>query len=457
MVPQTAIEQLKTRLRGQLLRPEDLGYDTARQIWNRMIDKRPALIARCGGTGDVVHSVKFAQEHDLTVAVRGGGHNIAGKCLSDGGLVIDLSGMKGVRVDPARRTARAEAGVKLGEFDRETQAFGLATTLGIATDTGIAGITLGGGYGWLAGKYGLACDNLLSADVVTADGELLVASETENADLFWGVRGGGGNFGVVTSFEYRLHAVNGVLGGAVFYPLSKGREALRLFHDFSSTAPDEISAFIAAAALNGTACVGIAVCYCGPAGRGEQLLAPLRRLSTPLADMIQERSYVEMQSMFDDLFSPGRLYYWKSSLLRKVDDGVIDTLLEYAQAMPLTPGSFIYMQQLHGAASRVGAGDTAFPHRYDHYNCGPLAAWDSPADSEKNIRWARQCWEAMQAFYEHGAYVNDLGDEGEARVREAFGGNYDRLLVLKKKYDPTNFFQMNQNIRPDAERVIGAA
>jgi len=458
MVTTKAIEHLRTRLRGQLFGPDDQGYDEARSIWNGMVDKRPGLIARCGGADDVARSIGFAREHHLTVSVRGGGHNIAGKCLVDAGLVIDLSAMKQVRVDPGHSTARAEAGVKLGEFDRETQAFGLATTLGVASDTGIAGITLGGGYGWLAGKYGLACDNLLSADVITADGESLKASETENPDLFWGVRGGGGNFGVVTSFEYRLHPVGRVIGGAIFYPLSKAREALRLFDDFSSGIPDEISTWILpAAALNGAVCVGMALCYCGPLSQGEQLLTPLRALGTPLVDWIQERSYVEMQSMFDGLFTPGRRYYWKSSLLRKIEERAVDAMTEYARVMPLTAGSFIYMQQLHGAASRVGAGATAFPHRYDHYNCGPLAGWDDPAETEKNVRWARQCWEALQPFYERRAYVNDLGDEGDQRVKDAFGENYNRLLALKKKYDPTNFFRMNQNVRPDPERVVGAA
>ena len=458
MVQQAATESLKKHLRGQLLCQDDPGYNEARKIWNGMIDRRPALVARCSGAGDVVNSIKFAREHDLTVAVRGGGHNIAGKCVPEGGFLIDLSGMKGVRVDLSRRRARSEAGVKLGEFDRETQAFGLATTLGIASDTGIAGITLGGGYGWLAGKHGMACDNLLSADVVTANGELIVASATENPDLFWGVRGGGGNFGVVTSFEYQLHPVGHVFGGAVFYPLSMGRQAIPAFHEFATIAPDEISTFIApAAALGGTPATGIAVCYCGDATRGEQLLAPIRKLGTPLADLIQERTYVEMQSMFDDLFTPGRMYYWKSSLIRKIDEGFIETALEHAKGMPLTNGSFIYMQQLHGKASRVGVSDTAFPHRYDHYNCGPLAGWDSPAETEKNVRWARQCWEALQPFYERSAYVNDLGDEGDQRVREAFGENYQRLVALKKKYDPTNFFHMNQNVSPDVEQVAGVA
>jgi hypothetical protein len=261
----------------------------------------------------------------------------------------------------------------------------------------------------------------------------------------------------VTSFEYQLHPVGRVLGGAIFYPTDKGREALRLFDEFSRGAPDEVSAFLAGAALGGTPCVGIAVCYSGALAEGENTLAPLRRLGTPMADMIQERSYVEMQGMFDDFFTPGRLYHWKSSLIRKLEDGAIDVVLEYTRSIPLTPGSFIYMQQLHGAASRVGAGDTAFPHRFDHYNCGPLAAWDDPAETAKNLRWMRDCWNALQPFYERSAYVNDLGDEGDQRVREAFGQNYGQLLSLKRKYDPTNFFHMNQNVRPDTERVVGAA
>ena len=458
MVPSSALENLKRNFRGQVLRPEDPGYDQARKLWNGMIDKRPDLIATCHGAGDVVNTVKFAREHDLTVAVRGGGHNIAGKCVPDGGLLIDLSGMKGVRVDPAHCTVRAQSGVKLGEFDRETHAFGLATTLGIATDTGIAAITLGGGYGWLAGKFGMACDNLISADVVTAEGELLVASENTNPDLFWGVRGGGGNFGVVTSFEYQLHPLNRIYVGVVFYPFSAVRQAMPVFHELSSNAPDELSTFIApAAALGGTPATGIAVCYCGDPSRGEQVVAPLRKLGTPLADLIQQRSYVEMQTLFDDLFTPGRMYYWKSSLIRNVNDEFTEVVLEHAKNMPMTTGSFIYMQQLHGAATRVRPTDTAFPHRYDHYNCGPLAGWDSPAETEKNLLWARQCWDALQPFYDRSAYVNDLGEEGEQRVREAFGENYPRLLALKKKYDPTNFFHMNQNVAPDPVRAEGAA
>lgn len=450
MLTEAAINGFKTRLRGELLRPTDNGYDEARKVWNRMIDKRPALIARCAGAGDVVDSVKFAHEHGLLVAVRGGGHNVAGRCVCDGGLMIDLSPMKDIRVDPARRTVRAQPGVKLGEFDRETQAFGLATTLGANSDTGIAGLTLGGGYGWLDGKFGLACDNLISVDIVTANGELQTASATENQDLFWAVRGAGANFGVVTSFEYRLHPVGPVLGGMVLYPLSKGKEALRFFHEFSSTCPDEVStAGLLLTAPDGSPAVAIAACCCGSLERGEKVLKPLKTFGSPIADLIGPRSYVEMQSLFDEAWAPGQLNYWKTSLLRALSDGAAEAFVEYARARP-SPASAIYMQQLHGAASRVSATETAFPHRYDNYDCGAFAIWQNPADTGKNIRWARECWEALQPFYEGSVYVNALSDDADERVRAAYGPNYERLVALKNKYDPTNLFRLNANIKPTA-------
>jgi FAD/FMN-containing dehydrogenase len=424
-----------------------------------MVDKRPALIIRCLGTSDVVAGVRFAREHGLAPAVRGGGHSIAGKCVCDDGVLFDFSLMQGIQVDPFRRTARAQAGARLGGFDRETQVFGLATTMGIATDTGVSGLTLGGGYGWLGGKYGLACDNLTSAQVVTADGDVVTASADEHPDLFWAIRGGGGNFGIVTSLEFRVHPVGPVLGGTVFYPMSIAKQALRLFHEFSSTCPDEVTTLpVGISAPDGTPTVAIAVCYVGPPEKGEKLLRPLRRLGTAVVDMIAPRSYVEMQSLFDAMVTPGRLYYWKSSLLRVVTDGAIDTLIQHACTIPKTPGTFIYLQQLHGAASRVGVTDTAFPHRYDHYNCGAMAGWDDPSDTENNIGWVRQLWQAMEPYYERHAYVNDLGDEDEPRVRQAYGSNYDRLVEIKTKYDPTNFFNLNQNIkpRPAAPMMTGA-
>jgi hypothetical protein len=356
--------------------------------------------------------------------------------------------MKGIHVDPLRRRARAQPGLKLGEFDRETQVFGLATTMGVATDTGVAGITLGGGYGWLDGKFGLACDNLISAEVVTAEGKVLTASADENPDLFWGLRGGSGNFGIVTSFEFQLHPVGPVLGGALFYSMNVAHAAFRFVDEFSRKCPDELSTFLAGApAPDGTACVGIALCYCGKLDTGEELLKPLRKFAPPIADMVARRSYIEMQSLFDDAFTPGRFYYWKSSLLREINEGAAEVLTECTRKMPMTPGSFFYLQQLHGAASRVKSAETAFPHRYDHYNCGAMAGWDDDSDTERNIQWSRESWAAIQPFCEHDAYVNDLGEEGEERVREAYGQNYERLVALKQKYDPTNFFRMNQNIK----------
>ncbi len=449
MLSEGAIKKFASGLRGGVILTSDPLYEDARKVWNAMIDRKPRLIVRCQGTGDVVHAVNFARDHGLPLSVRGGGHSVAGNSVCEGGLMIDLSAMKRIQVDPVQLTARAQSGLKLGEFDRETQAFGLATTLGVASDTGIAGLTLGGGYGWLNGRYGLALDNVISVDVVTADGRVVPASATENEDLFWGVRGGGGNFGIVTSFDYRLHPVGpAVLGGMVLYPLSKGKEALHFFHKFSNTCPDEVSTLgVLLTAPDGNPAVAIAVCYCGPLDQGEKVLAPLRTFGPPMVDLIKPMRYVELQSFFDEAFRPGRHYYWKTSLIRDLNEGAIDTLLKYAQEMP-TPLSMIYLQQLHGAASRVGPTETAFPHRYFNYDCGPLAAWEDPAETEKCIRWARECWQAMQPFYEHSVYVNALGDEGDLRVRQAFGPNYDRLVALKNKYDPTNLFCLNPNIRP---------
>ena len=350
---EAAVAKLKASMRGELIRPEDSGYDDARKVWNGMIDKRPALIARCTGTADVIAAVTFAREHELVVAVRGGGHNYAGKSVCDDGLVIDLSAMKGIRVDPARRVANAEAGLNLGEFDRETQKFGLATTLGINTDTGIAGLTLGGGYGWLAGRFGLACDNLLSVEVVTADGQVMNASAVENEDLFWGVRGAGANFGIVTSFEYRLHPVGQVLGGLVLYPMSKGEEVLRFFDEYSSTCPDEVSTVgLLLTTPDGTPAVGIAVCYSGPLEQGEEVLKPLRTISSPLADLIAPQPYTQMQTLFDEAWAPGRLYYNKSGIVRRLGEAAIETFLEYGRAMP-TPLSGIALQQLHSPTRAI--------------------------------------------------------------------------------------------------------
>jgi FAD/FMN-containing dehydrogenase len=447
----SVVDKFAAGLRGELLRPHEHGYDAARRVWNGMVDKRPALIARCAGTADVVDSVRFAREHDLLVSVRGGGHNYAGKSVCDGGLMIDLGPMKGIHVDPALRIARAQAGLRLGEFDRETQAFGLATTLGVNTDTGIAGLTLGGGYGWLSGRYGLACDNVLAAEVVTADGRVLTVSPGGNQDLYWGIRGAGANLGIVTSFDYRLHTVGPVLGGMVIYPMARGKEALRFFDEFSSTCSDDVStAALLLTAPDGQAAVALAACYSGPLDYGEKLLKPLRTFAQPLADLIAPQPYTRVQTLFDEAWPPGRRYYNKSSVIRRLSDSAIDMLLAYGHALP-TPVSAVALQQLHGAASRVGAGETAFPHRYDHYCVYVHPATDDARESEKIIQWGRECWGGLQPFAERAVYVNALEDalaEGEERVREAYGPNYERLVMLKKTYDPTNFFTSNQNIKP---------
>ena len=443
------IDKFAAGLAGALLRPTDSGYDAARKVWNGMVDKRPALIARCAGTEDVIASVRFARDHDLLVSVRGGGHNYAGKSVCSGGLMIDLSPMKAIRVDAGRRVARAQAGLRLGEFDRETQALGLATTLGVNTDTGIAGLTLGGGYGWLGGKYGLACDNVLSLEVVTADGQLLTASPTQNEDLYWGMRGAGANLAIATSFEYRLHPVGPVLGGMVIYPIEKGRETLRFFDEFSASAPDELStAALLLTAPNGNPAVAIAVCYTGALDDAEKLVQPLRTFTTPIADLLAPQPYTQMQTLFDEAWPPGRRYYNKSSIVRRITDAASEVLVEYGRTMP-TPTSAIALQQLHGAASRVAADATAFPHRYDHLALYVHPATDDPKASDTIVRWGREAWTTLQPFVEPAVYVNALEDaleEGAHRVEQAYGKNYARLTALKRTFDPTNFFSQNQNI-----------
>ena len=449
MIPQPVLQKFRESLRGQSFCPGEPGYDNARAIPNAMIDRRPAIIARCTGAADVIACVRFAREHDVLVSVRGGGHSVAGKSVCDGGLMIDLSGMKGIRVDPAKRTVRAEPGLTLGEFDRETQAFGLATTLGVVSKTGIAGLTLGGGWGHLHAKYGLAVDNVIGADVVTADGRLLTANASENPDLFWGVRGGGGNFGVVTSLEYRLHEVGPVLGGAVFYPVAKTKEVVRFFREFAHSCPDEL--VIQATPLttpDGVTVFAIVGCYCGSLSEGEKVLKPLRNIGSPVADLFGTMSYLQMQTMLDPFFPPGRLTYVKSNFLRALSDEALETIAEYAGKSP-SPYSFgPFLEHWHGAATRVSPTDTAFPHRQYSYNFFVWSNWVSPSESEKNIQWTRACCEAMRPFLAAGSYGNYVSDEGDAFARAAYGPNYDRLVALKNKYDPTNFFCMNHNIKP---------
>ncbi len=461
-----ALAALAPDFRGELLRPGDGGYEGARRVWNGMIDRRPGLIARCTGAGDVQAAIRVARELRLLVAVRGGGHNVAGNAVCDGGMVIDLSPLRGVVVDPASRTARVQAGVTLGELDRETQRFGLATTGGLVSTTGVAGLTLGGGLGWLARTLGTACDNLVSAQVVTPDGEIVTASEPEHPDLFWGLRGGGGNFGVVTSFEYRLHRVGPeVLAGAVFHPLERGEAVLRFFRDFAREAPDELTAiaqvFTAGPApflpaeTQGRRLVAIGVCWAGEREAGERALAPLRSFGSPVADVIGPIAYTALQSGSDAAFPAGRHNYWKSSFLDEISDGAIAVALEHAERAP-SPSSLFYLEHLEGAIGRVPAGETAFVHRDAAFDFNVLAMWEDPADTEENVAWARGFWAAMQPYARRGVYVNNLGGEGERRVREAYGeATYARLVELKDRYDPHNLLRLNQNIRPSRAAPAG--
>ena len=448
MLKDAAIARFQANLHGDFIQPSDPRYEETRKVFNGMIDKRPALIVRCAAVGDVVEAVKLARETNMQVAVRGGGHGVTGNAICEDGLVIDLSGMKRVQVDSGNRTARAGAGSTWGDFDRETQAFGLATTGGIVPSTGIAGLTLGGGIGYLNRKYGLACDNLLGADVVTAEGLLLRASAEENADLFWGLRGGGGNFGVVTSFEYQIHPVGPVLAGEVVYPLDQAKEVLRFYRDWSAAVPDEVRAD--ATLLSGPEgpALDLILCYCGAIEEGEKVLRPMRSCGSPLADSVAPVPYATVQNLLTEIFRPGRLQYWKSGFVQALSDEAIDTLVDFFAAN--VPGFFaaIAIEHLGGAVSRVDPRDTAFAHRDAQHSLLVLRMWQDPADSEKNIEWARRCYQTAEPFLKAGAYVNYLGDEGEARVRAAYGVNYERMRAIKNKYDPTNFFRLNQNVKP---------
>ena len=449
----TTVETLKTSLRGELLRAGDAAYDEARKVWNGMIDKRPGLIARCTGVADVISAVDFARTHQLLVSVRGGGHNIPGNAVCDGGLMIDLACMRSIRVDPKRRTARAEGGVTWGELDHETQAFGLATTGGSVSDTGIAGLTLGGGLGWLAGKCGLSCDNLLSADVVTADGTLLVASATEHADLFWGLRGGGGNFGIVTSFEYQLHPVGPLLAGMVLHPFTKAKEALAYYRDFAKAIPDEVNTMGGLlTSPDGDLMAVIAVCYNGSLDAGERVLRPLREFGPPVADQIRPMAYREVQTQLDAAAVRGRRYYFKSSFMRSISDDAIDALIDRFANVP-SPHTLVFFQQLGNAANRVGVRETAFSQRDALCDWGCQSSWVDPAADGLNIGWTRALAEAMQPFGSGGAYITQMGveaEEGADRIKDAFGPNYERLVALKSKYDPTNLFRHNPNVKPMA-------
>src|SRR6516165_2797081 len=449
IIEEAVVQEFGANLRGPLLRPGDDGYDQARKVWNGMIDRRPALIARCAGVADVMTAVRFARTNGVLVSVKGGGHNITGNAVCEGGLMIDLSPMKSVRVDPIKRIARAEAGLTWGEYNGETQAFGLASTGGVVSTTGIAGLTLGGGLGWLMGKHGLSCDNLLSADLVTAEGELLTASRELHPDLFWGLRGGGGNFGLVTSFEYQLHPVGPVLAGMVLHPMAKAKEALRFYRDYARSCPDEA---LAAAALmtspDGTPVVAIIVAYIGDLAAGEAVVAPVRKFGSPLLDTIAPTSYVQLNTLFDAAVPYGGVQrYWKSSFLKALGDDLIEVLTERSAKM-LSPMSMVLFFHLHGAAARVDRNATAFGLRDDQWDYDVISQWHDPGESASHIQWTREFWTAVEPFASGEVYVNHLDAEEATRIRAAYGPGYERLVSLKNKFDPTNLFRLNQNIRP---------
>ena len=443
------LREFGIRFHGDLLGPDSAAYDSARKVWNGMIDRRPACIARCRKTTDVQDAIRFARENSLPIAIRGGGHNAAGLGVVDDGVVIDLSGMRDVSVNVAKRTARAGGGATWAAFDRATAEHGLATTGGAISSTGIAGLTLGGGLGWLMRSCGLTCDNLIGADVVTADGQLVHASETENADLFWALRGGGGNFGVVTSFEYKLYPVSTVLGGMLVYPLARARDVLRLYREVTESAPDELTVFAGLMySPDGIPIVALVICYNGPAADGETAIAAFRAFG-PIAGEVGPMPYAALQTMLDAGFPHGLQVHWRSEFVTSIADDLIEAAVSAFEKVP-SPLSALMLEQFGGAVSRVPRDATAFDQRDSNYNFVIISRWTDPSQAKANVAWARATSEAAKPFTNGRVYVNYIG-AGEApdRVRAAFGADkYDRLASIKRKYDPMNVFRINQNIVP---------
>ncbi|RVG12011.1 FAD-binding oxidoreductase [Sinorhizobium meliloti] len=465
MVSAAAIEAFTARLRGRVLIATDAAYYEARTIWNGMIDRRPGLIVQCAGAADVVNAVRFAAENQLLVAVRGGGHNIAGNAVCDGGMVIDLTPMKSVRVDATTKTAWVEPGATLADLDMETQAFRLALPTGINSTTGIAGLTLGGGFGWITRKFGLTIDNLLSADVVTANGELVRASPTEHRDLFWAIRGGGGNFGVVTTFEFRLHELGPeVLSGLVIHPFAEAGSVLQQYRQALENAPDELTCWVVMRQApplpflptewHGKEVVVLAMCYCGDLEAGEKAMAGLRAIGNPIADVVSPHPFVGWQQAFDPLLAPGARNYWKSHDFMELSDQAIGILTESIRQLP-GPECEIFIAHVGGAAGRVAPEETAFPQRNSHFVMNVHGRWRDPAMDQACIDWARHLFEAAKPHAAGTAYVNFMPEDEMDRVEAAYGANYGRLVEIKRHYDPLNLFRMNQNVRAIEER--GAA
>jgi FAD/FMN-containing dehydrogenase len=454
------IAALRAAIGGRVLQAQDEGYEQARQIWNAMIDRYPALIVQCTGTDDIVLALRFARQHGLEVAVRGGGHNIAGHSISDGGLMIDLSGLRAVEVSPAKRRAWVQPGATLADLDAATQRHGLATPVGINSTTGIAGLTLGGGFGWLTREHGMTVDNLLSAEVVTADGSRLRASADENADLFWGLRGGGGNFGIVTSFEFQLHPVGPeIYAGLLVYPLEQGAQVLRGWRDFADTAPESVSAWIVVRhapplpflplGSHGRKVVVVAVACTAPAAKREALIAPLLQLGKPYGSFIGPQPYAQWQQAFDPLLTPGARNYWKSHNFSPLSDEVLDTIVAFADQLP-APGSEIFLAHIGGAPNRVAGDATAYAQRDAKFVMNVHGRWQTPAEDATGVAWARSLFAACEPFASSGAYTNFMTADEAGRVQAAYGASHARLQRIKHRYDPENIFHLNPNVLPRA-------
>jgi FAD/FMN-containing dehydrogenase len=451
------LNDFRSRVRGEIIVPTDSGYDEVRQIWNAMIESKPGLVVRCNETADVMQAVDFAKEHGILVSVRGAGHNIAGKSVHDDAMLIDLSQIRSVRVDPNAKVAVAGPGATLGDVDRETQLHGLAVPIGINSTTGIGGLTLGGGFGWLSRSLGLTIDSLVGAEVVTAAGDRVHCSENENADLFWATRGGGGNFGVVTSFEFKLHSVGPeVMSGPIVFPAEESRDVLRGYREFCKTSPEELTVWAVLRGapplpfldpeVHGKDVLILAALYNGPMDDGAKAMEPLRKLGNPIADAFGPHPFAGFQQAFDPLLTPGFRNYWKSHNFTELSDGMLDKLVEYAAVLP-SPHSEIFIAQMGGATNRVASDATAYPHRDVEFVMNVHTRWEDPGQDDECIAWARKFYEETERFATGGVYVNFIS-EGEERIAGAYGGNYDKLVKVKAKYDPENFFRLNQNIVP---------
>ena len=456
-IEETAIAGLRTGLRGELVQPDDQGYDEVRKVYNGMIDKRPALIARAADAADVICAVNFARDNEMLLAVRGSGHNGAGLGTNDDGLVIDLSPMRGVRVNPAARTVRVEGGATWGEVDHATHAFGLAVPTGIISSTGVGGLTLGGGHGYLTRKYGLTIDNLLSADVVLADGSLVTTSEEAYEDLFWAIRGGGGNFGVVTSFKFKAHPVSTTIGGPTLWPLEQASEAMRFYRDFMEQASEDVYGFFAFLKvppgppfpehLHFKTMCAVVWCYAGPPEQAEEVFRPVREFGPPAFEFLGSMSLPALNGMFDALFPAGMQWFWKHNFVNELSEESISLYVEHGSKIP-TLLSAIHLYPLDGAAHQVGEDETAFSYRSARWSAVYVGIDPDPANKDLIAGWAKDTWEALHPHWAGGAYVNMTMEEGEDRIRASYRGNYDRLVEVKEKYDPTNLFSVNQNIKP---------